>query len=142
MVEVVSVCGLNNVFESALLFGECIKVCIGFGVVGVDFLQPAECIDGLLNPFFDITTHILVCIELRFLGEIAYLDAGLGPRFAKDIVIQPRHDAQQGRLARSVEAKYADLGSGEKGERNILQDCFFGRHDFADPVHSEDVLSH
>jgi hypothetical protein len=49
---------------------------------------------------------------------------------------------EHGGLARTVEAEQADLGAGEEAEGDVLEDLALRRHDLADAVHGEDVLSH
>jgi hypothetical protein len=52
------------------------------------------------------------------------------------------HDAQHGGLAGAVEAEQADLGAGEEGQRDVLDDLAFRGNDFADAQHGHDVLGH
>jgi hypothetical protein len=63
-------------------------------------------------------------------------------RFADDVLVDAGHDAQHRRFARAVEAEQADLGAGEEGERDVLDDLALGRDDLAHAVHREYVLSH
>ena len=58
------------------------------------------------------------------------------------MLVEPGHDAQYLRLSRAVEAEQADLGAGEEGERDVLDDLAFGRDDLAHAVHRKYVLSH
>ncbi len=71
---------------------------------------------GLAQSFFDIATHIFGRVQLRLLGQIADIDAGLGPGFALKLLLNAGHDPQQGGFARTVQAKHADLGAREKGQ--------------------------
>ena len=64
------------------------------------------------------------------------------PRLALDLGVDARHDPQQRRLARAVEAEHADLGAREERQRDVAQDVPLGRHDLADAVHGVDELSH
>ena len=93
-----------------------------------------------MHPLFNIATHILLAVELWLLLQVADLDARLRPGFAEDIRVDARHDAQQCGLTCPVEAQYADFGAREERQGNVLEDLFFGWHDFADPTHGVDVL--
>ena len=79
-VEVMRILGLNDVLEPRLFLRQCVEICIRLRVVCVDFFKPSEGVDGFLNPFFNVTPHILVAIELRLLRQVTNLDAGLGAR--------------------------------------------------------------
>jgi hypothetical protein len=52
------------------------------------------------------------------------------------------HDLEQRGLARAVETEHADLGAGEEAEGDVLEDLSLRRHDLADAIHGENVLSH
>ena len=93
-------------------------------------------------PFFHRLAHGLVGVELRLLRQVADLQAGHRRGFAFDVVVDAGHDLQQRALARAVQAEHADLGAGEEGQRDVLQDLPLRRHDLADAVHGEDVLGH
>jgi hypothetical protein len=67
---------------------------------------------------------------------------GLRPGFAKNIGINPGHDAQQGGFAGAVQAEYANLGAGEERQGNVFEDFPLGRYHFAHAVHGVDVLGH
>jgi hypothetical protein len=76
------------------------------------------------------------------LGQISNLQARHGDGFALDLFVDARHDFEQGGLARAVGAQHANLGSGEEGQGNVFQNLTLRRHDFADAVHTKNVLSH
>jgi hypothetical protein len=57
-------------------------------------------------------------------------------------LVHPGHDLQHGGLAGAVEAEQADLGAGEEGQRDVLDDLAFGGNDLADTQHRHDVLGH
>ncbi len=142
MVQVVSIRGLDNIFQPRLLLGQRIKVGIRLRVVRVHLVQPGQGVLGFLHPFLHITAHILIRIQLRFLWQVTDINTRLRPRLPQDVRINPRHNAQQGRFTRAVQAQHADLGAGKERQGDILQDGFLGRHDFANPVHGVDVLGH
>ncbi len=142
VVEIVGVGGLDNVLQPRLLPGQGVEIRIRLGVVRVDFLQAGEGIDRLLQALLHVAAHVLVRVQLGLLGQVADLDAGLGPGLAEDIGVDPRHDPQQGGFARAVQAQHTDLGAGEEGQGDIFQDGFLGRHNLANPIHGVDVLGH
>ena len=142
VVQVVGVGRLDDRLQPRLFLGQGIEIRIRFRVIRVHLLQAGQGVHRLLQPLLHVAAHILVRVELRLLGQIAYLDPRLRPRLPQDIRIDARHDAQQRRLARAVQAQHADLGAGEKRQGNIFQDFFLGRHDLANPVHGENVLGH
>src|SRR5205814_9757792 len=84
----------------------------------------------------------LVRIHHRLLRQVADLQARHRRRLALDVMVDAGHDLEQGRLAGAVQAEDADLGAGEEGERDVLEDLTLGRNDLAHAVHREDVLSH
>jgi len=63
---------------------------------------------------------------LRLLRQEPDLDAGHRHGFAFDLLVQARHDAQQGRLARSVQSQHADLGAREERQEMFLRISRFG----------------
>ena len=58
------------------------------------------------------------------------------------ILIHARHDLEERGLARAVEAEHADLGAGEEGKRNVLENLTLRGNDLPDAVHRENVLCH
>ncbi|MNZ93746.1 hypothetical protein D3C78_1128280 [compost metagenome] len=81
-------------------------------------------------------------VELGFLGQVADGQAGHGDGFAFDLLVHPCHDFQQRGFPGAVKAQHANLGTGEKAERNVLQDLPLGRHGLGDMVHRKNVLGH
>jgi hypothetical protein len=81
-------------------------------------------------------------VKLWLLGQISNLQARHRDGFTLDLFVNASHDFEQGGLARAVGAQHANLGSGEEGQGNVFQDLTLRRHDFADAVHTKNVLSH
>ena len=140
--EVVAVDARQQCLELALLGGELVEVRIRFAVERVHLLEARERILHRLHRLLDDGTHVRRGIELRLLRQQAHLDAGLGPGLALDVGVGPRHDAQQGGLARAVEAEHADLGARKEGQGDVAQDVPLRRDDLADTVHRINVLGH
>jgi hypothetical protein len=61
-------------------------------------------------------------------------------RASPEVLVDAGHDPQHRRLARAVQAQQADLGAGEEGQRDVLDDLLLRRHDLADADHRVDVL--
>ena len=59
---------------------------------------------------------------------------------AKEFRLFASHDAEQRRLAGAVDADHADLGTGQEGERHILQHLLATRIGLRQAVHDIDIL--
>ncbi|MCY1288649.1 hypothetical protein D9M68_460410 [compost metagenome] len=140
--EVVAVGGLQDGLQLALLGGQRVEVGVRLGVGGIHLVKAGLGVLDHADGFFDHFTHGLFRVELRLLRQIADVEAGHRPGFAVELGVDPGHDAQQGRLARAVEAEDADLGAGEERQGDVLEDFPLRRHDLAEPMHGVDVLSH
>src|SRR5262249_583665 len=62
------------------------------------------------------------------------------PGLAADIVVEPGHDPQQGRLAGAVEAEHPDLRPGQEAEPDIVEHLAPARIDLGQALHDADVL--
>ena len=133
---------LDDVFQFRLTLGQGVEVGVFLGVGGVDALQFRQGVERVAQAFLDIAPHILVRVQLRLLGQIAHLYPRLGAGLAEDVRVQPRHDFQQGRFARAVQAQHADLGAGEEGQRNVLENGALRGDDLAHPFHRIYILCH
>jgi hypothetical protein len=76
------------------------------------------------------------------LGQVADGHVGLPLDFAVVFLVDAGHDLQHGGLAGAVQAEQADLGAGEEGQGDVLDDLPLGRDDLADAQHGHDVLGH
>ena len=134
--------GGDDGFEARLLGGQRVKVGVFFGVSGIHRFELGlggkDCTHARFNAF----AHRVLRVELGFLRQVADVQAQHRRGFAFDFLVQTGHDFEQGRFARAVHAQHADLGTGEKAQRDVVENLAFGRHDFADLVHGEYVLSH
>ncbi len=141
-VEIMAVRRLQVGLQVGLFGSQFLEIGVRIGVGGVDLVQPGlrglDRFDGL----FDIAAHVLGRIELRFLRQKADFDSSLRAGLAENLGIEAGHDAQQGGFARAVQAEDANLGPGEEGQGNVLENFPLGRHDFAHAVHGVDVLGH
>jgi hypothetical protein len=110
----VAVGGLDQVLQFRLLLGQGVEIGVRLGVGGIDGVQALQGGLDMAQGLLDIAAHVLGGVELGFLGQEADLDAGLRPGLALDLGVETGHDAQQGGLARAVDAEHADLGAGKK----------------------------
>ena len=134
--------GGDDRFEPRLFFGQLVEIGAFLGVGGVDLFQLLLRLHHFAHARFDFLAHGFFRVELRLLRQVADVQIGHRRRFADDVLVDPGHDAQDGRFARAVQAEQADLGTGEEGERDVLDDLALRRNDLADAVHCENVLSH
>jgi hypothetical protein len=81
-------------------------------------------------------------VQLRFLRQVADFHARQMLHFAVVFLVHIGHDAQHGGFTGTVQAQQADLGTGEEGQRDVLDDLALGRHHFAHAEHGHYVLSH
>ena len=125
-----------------LLLGQLVEVGVGLGIGGVDFIQPGFGRHDLAQPGFHCLAHGVRRIELRLLRQVADADARHRDRFAFDVLVHSRHDADERGLAGAVETQQADLGSREKAQGNVFQNLPLGRNDLADSVEGIHVLRH
>ena len=112
--NVVAIGGLDVGFQFALLLGQCVEVGVRFGIGGVHLVQFGQCVMNAGNRLVDDLLDRFVLVQLRLLGQISHVDAGLRAGFTDVILIHARHNAEQGRFTGTVEAQYADLGAGEE----------------------------
>jgi len=134
--------GRDDGFEFSLFGGQGVEIGVRLGVGGVDLVQALLGGDHGAQAFFDGLADRVLGVELRFLRQVADVQARHGRGFAFDFAVHACHDLQQRRLARAVQAQHADLGARKKRKRDVTQDLPLGRHDLADAVHGVDVLGH
>ncbi len=119
-VQVVTVVSLNDLFQTALFSGQLVKIGIRIGVQRIHFIQAFQGVNHFRNRFFNGLTHGVFRVQLRFLRQITNLDIRLRTRFAFDVFINARHNAQQGGLTRAVQTRTPIFAPGKK-----LREMFF-----------------
>src|SRR5262249_50831873 len=97
--------------------------------------QGADGGDRLLQVAADVGGFV----EPRLLGHEADRDARGGPDSAEIVLVVAGHGAQQGALAGAVARDDADLGAGEEGEGDVLEDFALVVR-LAEPLEGQDVL--
>ena len=135
---------VDGVLQLGLLLEQLVHLLVvhGLGEPVADLVEARDLRERAAETFHHDAAHVLVRIELRFLRQVADLDAGLRARFAFEVGVDPAHDLEQRGFARAVEAEHADLGAGEKRKTDVAQDDALGWHNLANPVHRVDVLGH
>ena len=73
------------------------------------------------DPCDDIAPHVAVGVEFGLLGQESDANALGGPCLAGEFELEAGHDPQQRRLAGAVRSEDADLGAGQKRERDVLE---------------------
>ncbi|MNN02216.1 hypothetical protein D3C81_1148640 [compost metagenome] len=126
--------------QALLFLGQLVEIGAFLGIGQVDGVQRGLGLQHFAHAFLDGFTHGLGRVQLRFLGQVADLDAGLRTGFALEIGVHAGHDLQDGGLAGAVQAQQADLGAREERQRDVLDDLPLGRDHLADAVHGVDVL--
>ncbi len=141
-VQVVTVVRLDNLFIFALLSGQFVEVRIRLGVFGIHFIQTFQRVNHFGYRFFNGFTYGVFRVQLRFLRQVADLDAWLRTGFTFDVCIDAGHDAQQGGLTGTVETQHTNFCAREEAQRDIFKNMTFRRDNFADTMHGINELSH
>src|SRR5205807_9290327 len=121
-VEVPGAGGVELVLHLALALHELVHVGVGIAEGVVDLVEFFEEVDDRLHALLDDLANALRRIELRLLFEKANRVAGREHRLADEIAVGAGQDAQQRRLARSVQTDDADLRAIKIGEVDVLED--------------------
>ena len=136
LVEVPEVLRVDLVLQARELVGGVVRV------VGRDLLVALQDLPLLRHRLLDVLEHVLRGVELGLLGQVA--DAGaLGrERLAREVLVHPGHDPEEGRLAGPVRAEDADLGVPVERQPDALEDLLPLGRDLAQVLHGEDELGH
>ena len=92
------------------------------------------------DAFLDVLEDGLLRIELRVLREEPDARPFGRVRLAGELLLDARHDPEDRRLARAVQAEDADLGAGKEREVDAPEDLPLRRDDLPEVLHREDVL--
>ena len=96
---------------------------------------------GLGHAVLDVAEDGLGLVQLGLLGEQAHGEAGQQARVAVGRLLHARHHPEQGRLAGAVRADDADLGAGQEGQRDVIEDDLVAVR-LAHAAHLVDELRH
>ena len=111
------------------------------GVVHRQLVEAVEQVAHVAHAVLDVAAHVLGLVQVRLLLEEADGRTGCELSLAAVVLVDPRHDPQQGGLARAVETEDADLGAGVEAEVDVLEDRLVRRVGPAQLVHRVDVLA-
>ncbi len=114
-VEVPQVLRLDLVLQGRHLVGGLVRIVHG------EFVVPVE--DRLLlgDAEHDVAAHAERRLEMRLLRQVADPGALGHEALAGEVGVDARHDAQQRRLARAVDAQHADLGGRIERQVDVVQ---------------------
>ena len=136
-IDVPQIAGVQLFLEGGHLLHQFVGVVLahlgGDGVVGVEGLL-------FVAPGDDVVPDVQGRIELRLLLQIAHLHAVGRPGLAAELLVQPGHDLQQGRLARAVDPDHADLGVGIEGQPDVLEHLLAAGIGLGQALHLENIL--
>ena len=140
--QVMAVVRLDNFFQTTLFRGQFVEIGVRLGVERVNLIQALQRADHFRHCLFNGFADRLLRVELRLLRQIADFDTRLRTRFAFDVFIDARHNAQQRGFTRAVQTEHADFRAWEKAEGDVLQNMTLRRYHFTDAMHAIDELSH
>ena len=112
---------------------------VGVAELHRDRVEAVEHLAGGAHAVLDVAAHVLRRVELGLLREVADGRPVGELRVADEARVEPRHDPQQGRLARAVGPEHADLRAVQEGEGDVLEHDAVGRVLLAQLVHRVDV---
>ena len=134
-VEIPQPLGLDLVLKLGHFVGGFVGIVRGQLVVAVENRPLGR------HALHDVLPHRFSGIELRFLLQIADTGAFGRPGFAGILGVEPRHDAQQRRLAGAVDAEHADLGVRVKSQTDVIQNLAVARIGLGQILHVIDELT-
>ena len=134
-VEIPEVLGVDLVLQLRHLVGGLVGIVRGDLVVAVD----QRLLGG--DALHHVLAHGLCLVELRLLLQVADARALRDPALADEILVDAGHDAQQGGLARAVDAEHADLGVRVEGQVDVIQDLPVRRIGLGETLHVIDELT-
>ena len=85
--------------------------------------------------------HVELGVELRLLRQVSDPGAFGDEALADELGVEARHDAQQRRLARAVDAEHADLGVRVERQVDVLEHLLAARPGLAEALHMIDELA-
>ena len=113
---------VDRLLEFAHLRKQRVVVGVGIGKFGGDLVEAIHHCLGFGNTVLDVLQHCLRLIELRLLHQDADREPVHEFGFAIGHVVHTSHDLQQTRLTRSIGADDPNLGAGQEGERDVVED--------------------
>jgi hypothetical protein len=140
-VEVPGIGVVDVLLELAHLGHQRVEVGVGVGHLLADRVVAVELgLDGT-GALLDVAQDGLVLVELRLLHEDPDGVARGQPRLTVGGLVESGHDLEHRRLAGTVGADDADLGSGEEGQGDVIEDDLVAVR-LAGTRHDIDELGH
>ena len=140
-VQVPGVRGVDLGLELAHLLHESVEVRVRIGHLGGDLVEAVQLALDLGHALLDVAQHRLVLVERRLLHEDADRVARGQTSLAVGGLVQAGHDLEDGGLTGAVGTDHADLGAGQEGHGDVVEDDLVSVG-LAGPDHLVDVLSH
>ena len=109
-------------------------------VVHRQFVVPLQNRGLLGHAQHDIALHIQSRVKVGFLRQIADFRALGRPGLTLEIGVHARHDLQQRRFTRTVDAHDTDLDAGQEVQVDILKALLAARIGLGDAFHVVDIL--
>ncbi len=110
------------------------------GVVGGQLVEAVEQRLGLRDALLHVAEHVLGLVQVGLLLEHPHRGPGRERGLPAVLLVEPRHDPQQRRLAGAVVAEHPDLRAGVERERELGEHRLVRRVHLGEAVHREDVL--
>ena len=134
-IEIPQVLRIDHVLQSRELIRGLVRV------VRREFVVAGEDLPLGGDRHLHVLAHVLGGIEHRLLGQETDLHPLGREGLAREVLVFPGHDAEQGRLSRAVRSEDADLGARVEREPDPFQEFLALRGDFPQVLHCEHVLS-
>ena len=134
-VEIPQALGLDLVLKPGHLVG---------GLVGIVHRELVVAVEDrllVLDAEHRIALHVELGVELRLLRQVSDPGAFGDEALADELRVEARHDAQQRRLARAVDAEHADLGVRVERQVDVLEHLLAARPGLAEALHMIDELA-
>ena len=132
---------LDNFLIFALLSGQFVEVRIRLGVFGIHFIQTFQRVNHFGYRFFNGFTYGVFRVQLRFLRQVADLDAGCGRASPSMSVSMPAMMRSRVDLPAPLRPSTPILRPGRSSAR-YFKNMTFRRDNFADTMHGINELSH
>ena len=140
-IDIPAVGGVDLVLKLAHLGHEGVHVAIRVAHLLADLIEAIDLGDHIAKRHAHVLDDGLVVVERRLLLQDAHGVAGSEPGIAVGDLLDTGHDLEQGRLAHTVGAHDADLGTGVEAQGHVVKDYLVAMG-LASLIHLVDKLRH
>ena len=140
-IDIPAVGGVDLVLELAHLGHEGVHVAVRVAHLLADLVEAIDLGDHVAKRHAHVLDDGLVIVERRLLLQDAHGVAGGEPGIAVGDLLDTGHDLEQGRLAHTVGAHDADLGTGVEAQGHVVKDYLVAMG-LASLIHLINELSH